>query len=229
MDKSALGITSWFNSFRAIHKLLFSLGVALLVSLVLIATRFEILTGIMVCWDTFSLCLISLTWITIFMTNGKELREIAIQQDESRYAISLIVLFSVCLSIAGILIIFRNNNKNLVQQQLHTMFCMLGVALSWVLLHTTFTLRYAHIYYAQRITDKNQHVGGLRFPGDEESPHYLDFAYFSFVIGMTFQVSDVEVVLPRMRRLVLVHSLISFIFNTIIVALTINTIADISR
>ena len=162
------------------------------------------------------------------MTDGNELREIARKQDESRYAISLIVLLSVCLSIGGILIIFRNNN-NLVHQQLHTLFCMLGVAFSWVLLHTTFTLRYAHIYYTQTITDKHQHDGGLKFPGDLESPDYLDFAYFSFVIGMTFQVSDVEVVLPRMRRLVLVHSLISFIFNTIIVALTINTIADISR
>jgi uncharacterized membrane protein len=69
-----------------------------------------------------------------------------------------------------------------------------------------------------------EHRGGLDFL-NEKRPDYLDFAYFSFVIGMTFQVSDVTVSSSRIRRLVLLHGLISFLFNTIIVALSINIIA----
>jgi uncharacterized membrane protein len=77
------------------------------------------------------------------------------------------------------------------------------------------------------------HAGGLDFPNDSEqneysdNPDFLDFAYFAFVVGMTFQVSDVEVTSKRFRRFVLLHGLISFVYNTVIVALTINTLAGL--
>jgi uncharacterized membrane protein len=229
MNKAISPIITWFNNFRAVHKLLFSVGVALIIFLVLVATGFQILTGIMVGWDAFSLCMIALTWLTFFVTDAKELCEQAKKQDESRYTIFLIVLFSVCISIIGILIVLRNTDENLVRRQLHTIVSMLGVALSWFLLHTTLTLRYAHLYYIHTFSQQHQHKGGINFPEEIDEPDYLDFAYFSFVIGMTFQVSDVQVTSQGMRRLVLLHGLISFIFNTIIVALTINTIANISK
>jgi uncharacterized membrane protein len=222
-------IIHWFNNFRAIHKLLFSVAAAVIVCLILIVTRFEILTGVMVGWDIFSICLIGLSWLTFFVTDAKELCLKAKQQDESRYAIFLIVLLAVCISIVGILIVLKNTDENLVRKELHTIVSMLGVALSWFLLHTTLTLRYAHLFYVHTFSQQHQHKGGINFPEEIDEPDYLDFAYFSFVIGMTFQVSDVQVTSQSMRRVVLLHGLISFVFNTIIVALTINTIANISK
>ncbi len=96
------------------------------------------------------------------------------------------------------------------------------VIFSWALVHTVYGLRYAHAFYGD--SDEpgvNRHAGGLIFPGDRP-PDYFDFAYFSFVVGMTCQVSDVQITSRRMRRITLFHSVLSFGFNTIILALLIN-------
>src|SRR2546421_155190 len=99
------------------------------------------------------------------------------------------------------------------------------VVLSWLLMHAVFGLRYAHRFYDDSATSAQKHAGGLKFPEDE-LPDYRDFAYFSFVIGMTCQVSDVNVTSREMRRLVLLHGIFSFGFNTVIFALTINTVSS---
>ena len=105
-------------------------------------------------------------------------------------------------------------------------FC--SVLFSWSLVHTIFTFHYAHLYYDAEKDDKLQNREGLSFPKDR-SPDYIDFAYFSFVVGMTFQVSDVQVTDKRMRKLVLAHGLISFLLNTFVVALTVNFIAGLAK
>ena len=88
-------------------------------------------------------------------------------------------------------------------------------------------MHYAHAYYCDHGDDNDGYEGsGLRFPG-EKAPDFLDFAYFSFVIGMTFQVSDVEISSRRIRRLALVHGLLSFLFNTLILALSINLVSGL--
>jgi uncharacterized membrane protein len=109
----------------------------------------------------------------------------------------------------------------------HLPIAVAGMLFSWVLIHTGFTLRYAHIFYGDHKTKPNTHAGGLNFPGDT-MPDYLDFAYFSFVLGMTFQVSDIQITSKRFRRLALLHGLISFSFDTTMIALTINILAGIS-
>ena len=91
-----------------------------------------------------------------------------------------------------------------------------AVAGSWLLVHTAFTFHYAHLYYREDET-----LGGLDFPGGEE-PDDLDFAYFAFTIGMTFQTSDVEVSERGLRRTVLRHAMLSFVFNTAILALAVS-------
>ena len=111
----------------------------------------------------------------------------------------------------------------------HILLSLSSVISSWWLVHTTFTLRYAHLYYCNAENDlngQNQEPGGLEFPS-EEQPDYLDFTYFSYVIGMTFQVSDVQITSRRIRRLALMHGVLSFAFNTVIVALSINVIAGL--
>jgi len=94
-------------------------------------------------------------------------------------------------------------------------------------MHTAFGLRYAHAFYGDREDlAQDRHAGGLLFPG-EKAPDYFDFAYYAFVVGMTCQVSDVQITSRKMRRLTLLHSVLSFGFNTIILALLINTVSSL--
>ena len=107
------------------------------------------------------------------------------------------------------------------------MLTLLTVIFSWMLVHTVYGLRYAHAFYGD--SDEpgvNRHAGGLIFPGDR-LPDYFDFVYFSFVIGMTCQVSDVQITSRRLRRITLFHSVLSFGFNTMILALLINTVSGL--
>ena len=96
---------------------------------------------------------------------------------------------------------------------------------SWLVTHVTFAFRYAHEFYA-RDEGGPDVDGGLDFPG-EKHPDYLDFMYFSLVLGMTFQVSDVQITSRKLRRVAALHGLLSFLFNTIIVALTVNIAAGL--
>ncbi len=96
--------------------------------------------------------------------------------------------------------------------------CLTSVALAWGLTQTAFTLRYAHLYYRE-----NDGVGGVSFPGQDQ-PTYFDFAYFAFTIGMCFQTSDVCVTSPTIRRTVLLHAIISFVYNTAIIAFVLNLV-----
>jgi uncharacterized membrane protein len=110
----------------------------------------------------------------------------------------------------------------------HLLMGLIAVISSWMLVHTVFGLRYAHTYYGDPDgpAGPQPHAGGLEFPGDRD-PDYMDFAYFSFVIGMTFQVSDVQITSRDFRKLVLLHGMLSFGFNTVILALTINTVSNL--
>lgn len=229
MKKNIPAAVKWFDRLPARLKLLFSIGIGIVISLILVFTGLQILSCIMIGWDGFCLCLILITWLTFFYTESSDLSQQAKNQDESRHTTFLIVLFSVLASIVGIIFILNNKDENLVHKQMNTIISMSGVALSWFLLHTTFTLRYAHLYYVQTLSAETDKKGGIDFPGGNKKPDYFDFAYFSFVIGMTFQVSDVQVTSPKIRRVVLLHGLIAFVFNTIIVALTISILAGLSE
>jgi uncharacterized membrane protein len=97
-----------------------------------------------------------------------------------------------------------------------------SIVLAWVFVNTVFTLHYAHDFYLG--ADPAQ--AGLAFPGSEE-PDYWDFMYFAFVLGMTFQVSDVQITRRGLRRFALLHSVLAFFFNVVIIALTVNIIAGL--
>lgn len=97
-----------------------------------------------------------------------------------------------------------------------------SLLLSWLFMNTMFALHYAHAYYGDN--QRNEPRGGLEFPGGK-NPDYWDFAYFAIVIGMTFQVSDVQICARPMRHIALLHSVIAFFFNVIIIALTVNIVA----
>jgi len=136
------------------------------------------------------------------------------------------VVTAACVALFAVAVLIRiHRSEGHPRVSLPLALALGTVALSWVLLHTVYSLHYAHVYYGDSDEDADTDEG-LEFPGDQP-PDYFDFAYFSFVIGMTCQVSDVQVTSKRMRRLTLMHGIISFGFNTFILALLINTVSGL--
>ncbi|HEY5371166.1 MAG TPA: DUF1345 domain-containing protein [Hanamia sp.] len=215
---------SLFERINSLQKLIICLIIGLAVYLILDVKNIDSLSHLMIGWDTFSLCMIVMSWITFFITNSKQIREQSKVQDPKRSIIFIIILISTFASILAVILLIVTKKEGNSGAFWRLPIAVLGMLLSWFLIHTVFSLRYAHIYYGDHKTKPNTHAGGLEFPGDE-MPEYLDFAYYSFVLGMTFQVSDVQITSKRFRNLALLHGLISFSFNTIMIALTINLIA----
>jgi uncharacterized membrane protein len=216
----------WFYRIKAIYKLLICLGVAVLAFLFLLPVKMEGTTRTMVSWDIFSLCEIVIGLAVFSAVCPKQLRVLAGREDASRPVVFVVVITAIIGSLGGVLLLLRNKEGWLLSKGLETFIYIIGVTFSWVLLHMLFTHRYAHLYYGDHPTRKNEIAKGLEIPGNEP-PDYIDFAYFSYVIGMTFQVSDIVITSRKIRRVVLLHGLISFIFNTVIVALTINVVVDL--
>jgi uncharacterized membrane protein len=214
----------FFERIDSLQKLIICLIIGAAVYFILDLKNVDSLSHLMIGWDTFSLCMIVTNWITFFITNSKQIREQSKVQDPKRSIIFIIVLISTFASILAVLLLIVTKKDDTSGTSWRILIAILGMLLSWFLIHTIFTLRYAHIYYGDHKTKPNTHEGGLDFPGDEK-PEYLDFAYYAFVLGMTFQVSDVQITSKRFRNLALLHGLISFGFNTIMIALTINLIA----
>ena len=156
------------------------------------------------------------------------LTRIAAGQDAGKWAVLFLTLIAAganLVAIAGEVPLIRHAAE--FEKILRISLIIATIVLSWTFIHTIFALHYAHDYYssggsrAAKTTNK-----GLAFPGPT-APTYMDFAYFSFTIGMTFQVSDVEISSRRIRHQVLVHSLLAFALNTFVVALAINVIAGL--
>ena len=214
---------SWFNRLHAIHKLLISVLVAFAVYTIFPMQHINRIAQAMVWWDTFCISIITLTAITFFTINSQQLCFQSSKQDESRVMIFVVILISTLASLLTVILLITSKSEVNTAKVWELPIAIIGMISSWILVHTIFTLRYAHIYYSN-----SQKGEGLDFPGDND-PDYLDFAYYAFVIGMTFQVSDVSIKTKRLRNLTLLHSLISFSFNTVIVALTINVIAGLGN
>lgn len=215
------------NNLLATTRVLLALGIATGVFLGAISWGSGLLTGIAMAWDVFALLVVILSAITFFTLPQESLRRQAQLQDERRTTTFILVLFSICISLGGIVALLRHAGGPPAHPGLQYAVSLLGVALSWLLLHTVFTLRYAHLYYWEAQGDRTP--GGLDFPENDPQPAYPDFAYFAFVIGMTFQVSDITITSPRIRKVVLLHSLLSFVFNTLIVALTVSILSGLGH
>ncbi len=185
--------------------------------------QMEVYTRWMIAWDFLGLSYILLSIYTLFNTNARQIRGIAQKQDIG-HSLLFIVLVGVSLaSMIAIVLLIKTNKDWFLNKHWISAIYLGGVIVCWTLMHILFTFHYAHMYYGDDVGNRSRHRGGLNFPGTGE-PDYLDFAYFSYVVGMTFQVSDVEISDRHIRRTVLVHGLIAFVFNTVVVALSINAI-----
>jgi uncharacterized membrane protein len=179
-------------------------------------------------WIGCALTVIILNWIIILTSHPMEVKKIAKLQDSSRHLLFAIIITASLVSLVAIIFLLKSvKNVSETVKNEHIGLAITAVAVSWWLVHTVFTLKYAHMYYDTSTDDgKPLKVGGLDFP-DTKEPDYLDFVYFAFVVGMTFQVSDVVITDRSIRHACLVHGIISFLFNTAIVALSINVISGL--
>ncbi|WP_245855313.1 DUF1345 domain-containing protein [Hymenobacter mucosus] len=190
-----------------------------------IPSSWPLLLRLLVAWDGFALSTLLLTWAIILTADVHDIRRVATREDPGRVASFGFVLVAAGASLVAVVVLLasmRQTADPLLWP--HVLASIAGVATAWLLVHTLFTLRYAHLFYG---VAAGHSVGGLEFPGNEPEPDYLDFAYFSFVIGMTAQTADVSISGRRIRRLCLLHGLLSFGFNTAVVALTISGLAGL--
>jgi uncharacterized membrane protein len=205
------------------HTRLFIALVVSLIVFVLTIGHMDFAVQAIAIWNVFAWTVIVLAWSRILLASPKTSVQTAKLQDSARFAIFLFVIFAAVASLASVAILI-GGAKGLGKKALteHLLLAGTTVVSSWFLIHTVFAMHYAHGYYRDEDEGPGfESAGGLEFPNEKE-PDFLDFAYFSFVIGMTCQVSDVQVSSRGMRRLALVHGLLSFVFNTVILALSIN-------
>ncbi len=221
-------LVNWINKLDAHYRLYLSIGLALIIFSITV-NLYSAPIYIMASWLAFAGITLLFSWITILTSHPIEVKKSAKIQDSNRSLIFLIVVSASLISLFAVVLLLKSSKENpLASVTYHTLLSIISVIFAWWLVHTIFAFRYAHLFYSS-VDEEGQHkrfVEGLEFPKERE-PDYLDFTYFSFVIGMTFQVSDVEISSRRIRRLALMHGIVSFIFNTVILALSINIILGI--
>ena len=167
---------------------------------------------------------LALAWWLCERFDAKQTRERAQAQDEPNVVLLLLMLLATLACVAAIVVMMQQG-KDLsgTERTLHIALSVIALAASWLFIQTMFAFHYAHRYYHEE--KQNEPDGpGLQFPGGLD-PDYFDFLYYSHVVGMTSQVSDVQVTSREMRRLTLVHSVLSFGFNMLVLALSINVVA----
>jgi uncharacterized membrane protein len=205
-------------------RLLISVAVGMTVTLVLAMTDWSMATKLLMGWDTGVLLYLVLVYQLMITCGIDEIRRRAAEDDEG--AVALLVLTGVSgLAIMGAIVAELSLAKIAGQPQsgYGVAIAMITIMVSWAFVHTIFALHYAHEYYGER---GDHAIGGLNFPG-RQAPDYWDFLYFSLVIAMTSQVSDVAITSKVIRRIVTVHGALSFFFNVAVLALTVNIVSNL--
>jgi len=215
----------YFSRLHPVVKLMASLLVGILAFYISYSVDMEYFTRLMIGWNFFGLVYILFSLYTMFKTKTDQIRVIAQRQDIGHQLLFVLLVMASLGCMIVIALLIRTSKNWILDKNMITLIYLGGVTICWILLQILFTFHYAHIFYGDASDNKSKHRGGLNFPGNK-LPDYLDFAYFSFVIGMTFQVSDVSIVEQHFRRISLLHALLAFVFNTVIVALSINAILD---
>lgn len=160
-------------------------------------------------------------WLVVGRLDAEKTSAHATREDPGSAISESLVLTASVASLGNVaLLIIRAHTVHGAAQGAVAGLALFSVALSWVLVHTLYMLRYARVYYSEPI-------GGIDFNNPEEPPRYIDFAYLSFDLGMTFQVSDTALRTSQLRSIVLRHTLLSYIFGSVVLATTINLVAGL--
>lgn len=217
-----------FLKMRLRHRILISIGSAVVAFLLLLQGGPGWLVKWVIVWNAFAFSFILTSWLVFFTRSATQMRLRAREEDGSRIVVFGLILLSCFACMFAVLMLILSKYIGDTPKTVYVPVAVLSMLFSWVIVHTTFCFHYAHIYYSDDTEDAHKHAGGLDFP-EERKPDFLDFAYFAFVIGMTFQVSDVQITSRRLRRLALIHGLLSFGLNTFVVALVVNLIAGLKN
>jgi uncharacterized membrane protein len=194
-----------------------SLGAGIVVCL-LLPGSIRLVPRLLIGWDALIAVYLVLVYSMMLCQDHNYIRRAAVMQDDGRFVILMVTAFGAFASIAAIVAELGVPHRGFHELSL----AIATIALSWAAVHTTFALHYAHEYY------RHTKPGGLQFPSGDKEDHadYWDFVYFSFVIGMTAQVSDVGITSKSIRRTATAHGIVSFIYNTALLALTVNIAAS---
>ncbi len=177
-------------------------------------------------WDLGALAYLAFAWTLIAKSNAGTTRDHVLSQDQSGYVIFLFVVGASCACIIAIgFVVGAIRDLPFWSRAAHLAMTVVALVSSWLLIQTVFAFHYAHRYYVGPRGEKSTGAP-LTFPGGRD-PDYGDFAYYSFVVGMTSQVSDVAVTSPSMRRLTMIHGILAFMFNIAVLALSINIFASV--
>lgn len=169
-------------------------------------------------WDALALVFLVWVWTIIFPKDADETARLAVAEDSSRAAADIVLIAASLGSLIAVgLTLAAAGKSSGGHAVLLTAVGVASIVLGWAAIHTIFTLRYAHLYYTPP-------VGGIDF---ESKPDFRDAAYMSFTVGMTYQVSDTDISRKEIRRAVTRHALLSFVFGTTIIAVTINVVANL--
>jgi len=182
-------------------------------------TDWRAATRVLVGWDVTVILYLGLVTHLISVCDVNRIRERAAREDEGQLTILVLTVVAALASL-GAIVAELTVSGAVSRRPAHILLATLTILLSWAFIHAIFALHYAHEFY-----DETE-GGGMAFPGGEAAPDYWDFVYFSFVIGMTSQVSDVGVTSKRIRRTVTAHGVVSFVFNAALLALTVNIAAS---
>jgi uncharacterized membrane protein len=195
-----------------------SMAIGFAAFFVLPEASLRLVTRLLIAWDIFVALYLLLVYAMMYRSGLRSIRRNAVLQDDGRFLIPVMTVLGAFASIAAIVFELAGTHRSAPGLVLATG----TIALSWAAVHTGFALHYAHDYY------RGTKPGGLQFPSGDTHDHadYWDFVYFSFVIGMTAQVSDVGITDKTIRRTVTVHGIISFFFNTALLALMVNIAAS---
>jgi len=207
----------WIVRFLHFHIRLFVAIVLGITAYFLLPGSWPWITRMVAAWDIgMVIYLGAVTAMMLRATDHAPQQRADTQEDEGAIAILLLATITAAASLSAIFAELAQVKSGDPAYGYHVALAVCTVLLSWAFTHTIFALHYAYGFYRE-----GQRARGLKFP-DDDKPDYWDFIYFSFVIGMTFQVSDVQVTSKGIRRLVTAHGVVSFLFNTTVIALTVN-------
>ena len=171
-------------------------------------------------WAAACIVYIAWVWLSVWRLDGESTKDHATLEDPGRRTTDLVLLLASLASVVAVVYILVDAKTLKGGAQLGVaLLAVVSVALSWTLVHTVYALRYARIFYRTG--------GGIDF-NQKEPPRYSDFAYLAFTLGMTFQVSDTNIQNAYIRATVLRHTLLSYLFGTVIVAATVNLVAGLT-
>ena len=203
------------------------LAIAAVVGLLVVAalTQFNLhwLARVLFGWDIGVALYLALTYAMMWRADVERIRRRAAEQDEGAGFILVLSIIATFASLVAVVFAFGGTKQATHGGITQVLLTIATIMLSWAFVHTIFSFHYAHEYYGERRDGK---IGGLAFPADDK-PDYRDFLYFSLVIGMTSQVSDVAIASKAIRRVAAIHGVLSFFFNLVVLALTINLISTL--